>query len=154
MAKLDRLSPPGMDIRVIRGWTVGALIVGLLFSLMFLVSYFTELDERMQMMEYPVFEGLSMPYFEDLVYFPMMIFRAAPTVPLIFGIVNYRYFYEESKSIYIMRRLRSPMELHIRSWALPVLGALVVVAVGCAVYGGYWLIYRYVTPEILLPAGI
>ena len=151
MGKLDRFAPPGMTTRGIRFWTVGTIIVSTLFSTMFLTAYFEELNELKQMMEYPVYSGASMTDFESLVVSPMALFRIAPMVPLIFILMNYEYFYQGSKSVYIMKRLRNPFEMHIRCLVLPVLGALMVAAAGCAVYGFYWIVYRYCTPEILLP---
>lgn len=153
MGKLERYAPPGMGIKGIRFWTIGAITVSFLFSMMFLLEYFSVLNELRRNMEYPVYAGVTMTPFSDLIYTPMAVFRLAPMVPLLYTVSHYLYFYQETKSIYIMKRLKSPWQMHIRCVALPILGAILVAAAGCAVYGIYWMIYRFCTPEILLPAG-
>lgn len=154
MERLDRFSPPGMGAAGIRRWTIGAIVVSAFFSLIFLNNYLTELGELRRNMQYPVYAGVTMPYFRDLIVTPMAVFRLAPMVPLLFTPINYLYFYQESHSIYLMKRLKSNREIHIRCLVLPVIGAVLVIAAGCVVYGLYWLIYRYCTPEILLPLNL
>lgn len=154
MERLKRFAPPGMGINGIRAWTIGAIAVSMFFSLFFLLEYFSELSELRRMMEYPVYRGTTVAPFSDLIYAPMAVFRLAPVVPLLYSATYYEYFYRETKSIYIMKRLRSPLEFHIRCLILPVLGALLVVAAGLAVYGLYYLIYMTCTPESLLPANL
>lgn len=154
MERLKRFTPPGMDLKGIRFWTIGAIVFSTFFSMMFLMEYNSELYELKRKMEYPVYAGLTMTPFVELVYSPMAVFRLAPIVPLLFSIINCSYFYEETKSIFVMKRLRSPWALPVRCVALPLLGAIVVIAAGCAVYGIYYLIYYTCTPEILLPAAV
>lgn len=154
MEKLKRFAPPGMGISGVRVWTIGTIVVSTLFSMIFLMEYFEELNELKRNMEYPVFAGITMTPFADLIYSPMAVFRLSPMVPLLYTTAHYQYFYQDTKSIYIMKRLKSPWEMHIRCLVLPVLGAVLVVAAGCAVYWVYNLIYYACTPEILLPANL
>lgn len=152
MEKLDRFAPPGMDTTRMHLGTCFAIIFSAAFSLIFLRNYFSELRELLRRMENPVYPGMTMTPFSDLIVFPMVVFRMAPIVPLLDIPARYAYFFQETKSIYLMKRLRSPKELLIRCLVLPMAGALLIIVLGCAVYLLYYLIYMTCTPEILLPA--
>lgn len=154
MERLDRYAPPGMDLSGIRRWTVGAIVVSALFSMIFLSEYATELSELRQIMEHPVYAGRTMTPFGDLIVLPMILFRIAPFIPLVHIPSMYGYYFQESKSIYVMKRLKNPFELHLRCLTLPILAALLVVLSGAAVYLLYRLFYYICTPEILLPAAL
>lgn len=151
MERLDRFAPPGMDTVSIRWWTIGVIAFSAVFSMSFLMEYANELHELRRNMEQAVYHGMTMVPFRDLIVFPMLMFRIAPMVPLLHIPSNYMYFQQESKSLYLMKRLKNPWEMHLRCWALPVAAMLLVVAAGCAVYLLYQLYYYVCTPEILLP---
>lgn len=154
MERLDRFVPPGMTALRIKVATVTAIVLSLLFSLGFLASYHQELAELKRQMEYPVFHGLTITPFRDLIIFPMIAFHISVLLPLTHVPGLYGYFYQDSKSIYLMKRLNNPMELHLRCLVLP-LGAMVLTAaIGMIVYWLYYLIYMTCTPEILLPANL
>ena len=76
------------------------------------------------------------PPFRELLH-PWMLhaFGYLALLCLLFVPRNYSYFRIGSKSFYIMRRVRNPWELHIRCWAVPLLGVAVVL--GFAVFT-YW----------------
>lgn len=154
MERLDRYAPPGMGTTRIRWWTLGTIAFSAMFSLVFLIEYFSELHELRREMENPVYHGMTMTPFADLIVFPMILFRMAPVIPLLHILTQYAYFFQETKSIYLMKRLRSSKEMVIRCLVLPVAGMLLVMAAGCAVYWLYYWIYYTCTPEILLPANL
>lgn len=151
MGRLDRFTPPGMGSRGLRSWILRVLIFSTVFSMGFLLSYFRELNELKRQLESPVYAAEVMTRFQDLIVFPMMTFRLAPAVPLLYIPRCYLYYYQEAKSIFLMKRLRSPWEIHLRCMVLPIAGAMLLVFAGAAVYGFYYLIYQYCTPESLLP---
>ena len=154
MARLNRFSPPGMDLGSLRRWTIGTILIAAFFSLSFFYGYVDQLTILQDQMKYPVYAGLTMQPFGDLVLVPMLLFRLAPLVPLLFIPTHYLYYFQESKSVYLMQRVRNPLEIHLRSITLPILGAAVVIGAGCAVYLFYQLIYYTCTPEVLLPASM
>ena len=154
MERLDRFVPPGMNIFRIQIATVVAIVFSFLFSLGFLASYNQELAELKRQMEYPVYSGLTMTPFRDLIAFPMIVFHIAVLTPLLHIPGLYGYFYQESKSVYIMKRLNSPMELHLRCLVLPLLCMLLIAVIGAMMYWLYYLVYVTCTPEILLPANL
>lgn len=152
MERLDRFAPPGMDTSRQRWAVVSVIVISLFFSISFLVEYAEKLRELRANMEDPVYAGMTMTPFRDLIVFPMLMFRMAPVVPLLNIPGNYLYFYQETKSIYVMKRLRSSLELHLRCLVLPIAGMFLVIGAGCIVYLFYYLIYYFCTPEIFLPA--
>lgn len=63
----------------------------------------------------------------------------------------YQFFRQGSKSIYLMRRLPDPWELHRRCWGRPLIytaGSLVLMG-GILVF--YYLLYLLLTPKGCLP---
>lgn len=92
-----------------------------------------------------------MPEFGDLVG---SAFRVVWIVLLILVVgiaLNYYSFHQGSKSIYLMKRLSDPMELHRRCVLLPALGMA-----GCLLLRGiliivYFAVYMLATPEGCLP---
>lgn len=71
-----------------------------------------------------------------------------------FAIMHYRYFWQGSKTIYLMKRLPNKMELIKRVWTVPfiAIGACIVAAlVLLALYYGLYLI---ATPKQCLPADV
>jgi len=64
----------------------------------------------------------------------------------------YQYFYQGSQSIYVMRRLRSCWELHVRCWTLPVLGVVIVCGFALVTYGICAVTYLLLAPEGMVSA--
>lgn len=67
-------------------------------------------------------------------------------VPPVTAICHYRYYYQDSKSIYLMRRLPNRFELHKRALVLPFLELLLVVITVFLLVVLYYNIYLLVTP--------
>jgi len=64
---------------------------------------------------------------------------------------NYLYFTLESQSIYVMRRITNPWELHLRCWSLPLLGILIICVY---ILLSYWLCcfsYLVYVPDGMMP---
>lgn len=63
-------------------------------------------------------------------------------------LAGYYYLYHRmgSMSIYLMKRLPNHWELHRRCWTVPVLAALVGIALAGALIGVYYCVYRFCTP--------
>ena len=91
----------------------------------------------------------KMPPFEEMLF--QYGFKTFAVASFAFVIANYLYFFQESKSIYTMRRLHSGWELHLRCWMLPALGALLLLLCSALLTGLYALHYFTVTPPELLP---
>lgn len=80
-------------------------------------------------------------------------FLLAVWVPPVTAICHYRYYYQDSKSIYLMRRLPKRFELHKRALVLPFLELLFVVITVFLLVVFYYTIYLLVTPAQCLVLG-
>lgn len=63
---------------------------------------------------------------------------------------HYRYHYQKSKSIYLMKRLPAKNELRKRCLALPVAGAIVAAVTALLLTAIYYISYITMTPEAFL----
>ncbi|NLW70628.1 MAG: hypothetical protein GX061_06060 [Eubacteriaceae bacterium] len=144
-------TPPGVDAKKeIRGILWGMVLCAVISFIFFIrlaedynsLFYWNETGRVLR-------EGAAMRSFPQMLrgcfygYYALMVCMAFLVIS------HYLYFYRSSKSIYLMKRLKNPFELHIRCFALPLVacaGCVVAMAVTAAVYG---LIYRLVTPKEL-----
>ena len=80
---------------------------------------------------------------------PLVIIIAAC---IVIAVIHYAYFRRGSMSIYVMKRVRSPLEIHVRCLALPIMllaAALIVSAVMILIFISYY--YAHI-PTQCLPA--
>lgn len=147
---LARLAPPGSNYMQQIYFLVGAMLFSLFFSLGYFILY--------SQAYYNIFDRFTgdrissdvMPIFQELLCLDAFPIFCVSWIA--FVIANYLYFFQESKSIYTMRRLRSPLELHLRCWALPVLGVLALGICYCLCCWLYSLHYFLATPASLIPS--
>ena len=67
--------------------------------------------------------------------------------------MHYIYHYQESKSIYTMRRLPSRWELHRRCLTLPVVAIVVYLIMAFAILLILYTAYMKITPDVCLTPG-
>ena len=146
---LERLAPPGSNYMQQIHFLIGTVLFSLCCSLGYFMQY--------SLAYYNLFDRATgerisdelMPFFEELLCLDAFTFCSVSWI--VFVIANYMYFYQDSKSIYTMHRLRSPLELHLRCWALPVLG-VVTLGICCLLCRFlYSLHYFNATPASLIP---
>lgn len=146
---IERFAPPGSNYQQILYY----LLLTALFSSFYSLGYFTQYADHY----YDIFDRITgvlksyqnMPPLEDLLYLDGFYICAAAAIA--FVVSNYLYFYQGSKSIYTMHRLRSSWELHLRCWALPVLSAVILLILAFLLYCLYALHYFQATPAELIP---
>ncbi len=144
----ERYLPPGMSFKV-QGMT---LLIGVTlsfgYSLRFLNTYF----EQYRIL---VSEAENAPNNAAIEAFLPMLgpalngFYMLAAVMLLFSLWNWRYFYQESKSIYLMKRI-CKKEAYIRILTLPVLTAAAVLGLTGIIFLIYRGIYYGLTPEIYI----
>lgn len=147
---LTRFSPPGFSTDRFFAFLLGGGFVSFLASLGYFLKYsdcYYDIVDRKTGYIWPY---QKMPPFEEMLF--QYGFETFAVASFAFVIANYLYFFQESKSIYTMRRLRSPWELHLRCWTLPLLGAFLMLLCGWLITALYALHYFTVTPPELLPA--
>ena len=133
-------------------WGLG-LGASLIYSGIFLVRFADACGElyEYQGMEQVLIEGARMERFRVLLGNGLAGFAITALVMLLFSIYHYLYHFQDSKSIYLMRRLPRRWELHRRCLTLPVAAAVLSLAAAMVMQGFYFGIYLVFTPKGCLP---
>ena len=154
--RLDDLSwyaPVGMKLHMEKTvWGLG-LGASLIYSGIFLVRFADACGELYgyQGMEQVLIEGARMERFRVLLGNGLAGFAITALVMLLFSIYHYLYHFQDSKSIYLMRRLPRRWELLRRCLTLPVAAAVLSLAAAMVMQGFYFGIYLVFTPKGCLP---
>lgn len=89
--------------------------------------------------------------FEPLVAGGTVLFSLLCLGMALLAVYHYVYHYQGSKSIYLMRRLPSRMELIRRCFGIPAAGAVASMALLGLLTVCYYCVYIFYTPEQCLP---
>lgn len=147
MHRLEKYGPPGgrfQDWKYYSLGTLGAAVsYGLLFFLIKSVGAYDELYYPGNAVLTGDFSSWSFPAVIDgaLIPFPILALSM-----LGFVIGNYAYFFQESRSIYTMARVRWWWELHRRCWMLPALSAGTMLLCGWVLKYLCYLLFVLATP--------
>lgn len=154
MRKYEKLIPPGGRTSELRSFTILAIFAALAVSGFSFLNALELVVDALYEDTYPVHtqlrDGAVMLPFWEIMRGKCMTFPICALCMLGFVIANYSYFYSESKSIYTMRRIPNRWELHYRCWAMPMLGALSILAVQWLFTLLCYIIYIRSIPEGVL----
>lgn len=151
MRKLDRLVPPGAGTSNITAWFLSGISLSFIVSLEFLLQLFNELSVINREIDLQGNSEFVMPPYDDMVDFQFFGFVITALIMLVFVFFHYQYFYQGSKSCYVMRRLKNGWEMHLRCWTLPAAYAILSLLSATILYYLYCWIYFIFTPEANLP---
>ncbi len=152
---LSRYAPLGVGVRSEWQGYLAGLTVAVVYSMIYLLRYF---NARENLYEWTLkgrelIEGAVMPDFAELMDGTLLVFVAIALTMGGLAIYHYIYHRLDTKSFYVMRRLPSRWELHLRCLTLPVTGLLICgIAVLIVILIYYW-IYVGCTPEECLVPG-
>lgn len=148
--KLVDYFPPGINIMqqcawVVFGWIGSTIFSGMRFSIRFWsrrnsLTQWSGSEMSLQMM----------PDFSEVLLGTMAGFWIVICCMAALTVYNYYYHYNESKSIYLMRRLPNGGELHKRCLAFPVVVTLISLGLAFLLLCVYYKIYMISTPVGLL----
>ena len=150
---LSRYAPVGMKLHMEKTvWGLG-LGASLVYSGLFLIRF---VDACGELYEYKgvdrvLIEGAKIERFGVLLGNGLVGFAITAVVMLLFSIYHYLYHFQDSKSIYLMRRLPNRWELSRRCLTLPVAAAVLSLAAAVVLLGFYLGIYLVFTPKGCLP---
>ena len=150
---LNKLYPPGWESkREIAGYFV-VTFAAFMMSLRYPIALGNALDRLYiwRFGEKILDQGAVMRDINDLMAHSMWGFWLLAVYCVVEAVEHYRSFYTGSRSIYTMGRLSSPLELHRRCLAGPVLGLLGSGALTALLVWLYALLYYHKTPEVCLP---
>lgn len=141
----DRLVPPGMNGRREAGQLAAGLAAGLVWNAAAFLVPFLQEYERLTWVR-AAFEPFDRHLRRALIPFALL---AGWMVAL--ALVHLLSHYQESRSIYLMRRLPDRWELHRRCLFLPLAGLLAAGILSLALAAAYFFLYRWAIPEALIP---
>lgn len=98
-------------------------------------------------------QGAQMEDFAVLMRGALLGFLATALLMVFLAAYHYRWHFQGSKSIYLMRRLPSKYELARRCLAVPVLGVLLAALSAFLLVCLYYAIYISITPQQCLVPG-
>lgn len=152
---LSRYAPPGINVRSEWQGYVAGLAVAIVYSMIYLLRYF---NARENLYEWTLkgrelIEGAVMPDFAELMDGMLLVFLAIALTMMGLAIYHYIYHRLDTKSYYVMRRLPSRWELHLRCLTLPVTGLLICGVAALIMTLIYYWIYMGCTPEECLMPG-
>lgn len=151
-----RLTPPGYDASVELGWLAVGGMIAFITSLGGFGSRLNSalstlrMADRLGNLRYPT---MMMPYFAEILGGALWSFVILAVIALLLIPVHAGYWYQGSRSIYLMRRLPQRGELLRRTAGLPVLIAAAALAAALALLLVYFAIYCLVTPDAKQPDG-
>ncbi len=151
---LSRYAPLGFPVEGERNLYLTGLICSALFSMGFLLRYFSALDalylDTNGIRE--LSESAVMPDFVNLLASSFLGFLMLSVAMLGFAAFHYAYHRQGSRAIYLMRRLPRRMELHRRCLTLPLLAVLGCFCSALFLLLLYFGIYMLFTPrQCLVP---
>ena len=153
--KLSKYAPPGYDFKFDK--TFFFAVIGIATGLSF--SYFFRFwSEKNSLYEYYLGEktlipGQVMPDFIEIFSGSLGGYFVLSLTMLLLIAVRYSYYYQHSKSIYLMKRLPTRFEMHRRCIIVPVIAALLCVAAAFLVLLLYFGHYMIFTPDACLTPG-
>lgn len=151
---LSRYAPPGINIRTERNFFIGLLASVTFFSFIsFMAKYSASRSSLFVHTMNPktLIPGAKIENFTDILGGSLYVFGAAALCMPALIIIHYIYHYKDSRSIYLMKRLPDPFELHKRCLLLPVLAALICIAAAFTALVIYYAVYMNFTPEQCIP---
>lgn len=156
---LARYAPPGRTNSqfLIGGWL--ALVFAVIRSLDFVVIYIAARDRLFESppefasyaFDRVLIPGRMIASFSEII---QDCFELFPLFWLFLGLevlFCYGYFTRDTRSIYLMRRLPDPWELHRRCWGKPLILFVCSLVLMAGLGAVYFLIYLLITPAGCLP---
>lgn len=150
---LRRNSPPGQNLACEKYTLLWGLAAAALFSLQFFSAFsqayhdlFTE-DGILQ-------QGIMMAPFDELLGISLLGFGLLGLGMLQFGFYHWYYFYQDSKSIYLLKRLPQRNLLLRYCLTLPGLAFIVCILAMVLVRLVYFAVYLALTPDACLPTDV
>lgn len=152
--RIARMAPPGMDWKTeLKGMGTGMALSAAVSLAIFVIrlnvayqslfeSYWEMGVQKRRLAEYRM-----MAPFADVTAGAMIGFGLLMLLVLVTTVYHYAYFYRDSKSIYLMKRLPSGLELHRRCVLLPLAGVGLCLCAVILLLLIYFGIYLLVTPE-------
>ena len=150
---LSRHAPLGFRVRdEVKGF-FGGCFGATLFSLIYFLPRFNDQLDKLYHRNGKnrvLIPGAIMPDFVEIFGRSHWGFLVVIIAALAFIGGHYAYHYQESKSIYTMRRLPSRWELHRRCLTLPLLAVVAYLILAFLILLIFYAVYMNMTPDVCL----
>lgn len=152
---LSRYAPLGMSLKTELGLFCGGMSYSIIHSLFFFVRY---MDARSDLYDWhldkcQLIPNAVMPDFVTLLGSAFYGFGILSLCMLCFAVYHYFYHYQESKSVYLMRRLPDKKEWHRRCLTLPIGAIIICVLTAFLLLVIFFAVYMICTPQECLTPG-
>ena len=133
-------------------------IIAFTVSLLFFASCVSErlklYDYDRVLKKYVLNETKTMTGFDEIMSGYLWGFVFLAVIMLVFIVFRYSYYRQGSRSIYLMKRLPSKVEIHKRAIPVPFFASLSCVVYAFVLRLLYFILYIILTPNKCLPAGV
>ena len=151
---LNRFVPLGIDGKTEGKWVLTGLAVAGFAAIVIFGNQYTDALSRLYhygLGRKKLIPDAVMTDFSEIMMGCDVGFSLVCLAMVMLGFYHYHYHSQGSKAIYLMRRLPSRWELHIRCLGLPVAGAVGSMALLGLLTVLFYLIYYFCTPAQCLP---
>ncbi len=148
MDKLEKIAPPGVNIKTELRAYIWCNVFAIVYSMGFIFKYLDAYDRLYIYSGYKKMlnTAASMESFSSLIDSSFICFLIPVVAAVAYIVYHYIYYYQSSKSIYLMKRLPKRSELYKRCIVLPLMSILASAIVLLVVILIYYGIYRVFTP--------
>ena len=156
LRKLSYYVPVGMDIKEEKKSFIIAMAAAIMISLSVFSHRYMDCYEKLYWKngaERTIIPGVVMPDFVEILGESFIGFKVVIALVIAALVMNYAYHFEESKSIYTMRRLPRVWELHRRCLTLPICVIIISLVTAYVLLLIYYDVYMTMTPEICVTPG-
>lgn len=150
----NQYTPVGISMKMELKRGLTGLFLAVLYSFSFLLKY---MDARSYLFEWSsraekvIIRDAKIKGFYELLEGSFDGFLVFIVIMAGLIIYHYAYHYQGSKSIYLMRRLLDPLELHRRCLVFPIVSVVTAVITALILWVFYYGIYLFFTPQQCLP---
>lgn len=151
-ARLDRMVPPGFDWAAELKWLrIGLILCIALSVFLFFARYWNGVAQLYETDwasgEKVLRANARLDSFSQVMSGTMVGFSFLTLVILLLTVYHYLYYYRDSKSIYVMKRLPKRFELHRRSISLPLASIAVCLCTVLLLIIIYYGLYHLMAPR-------
>lgn len=152
---LTKYVPPGQDIKEEKGLFILGMCGAVIFSMGYLSRYAQawrnlyewEDGRRIEL------KGIMMKGFLPLLENALVGFLILAIAMLGFIAYHYMYYYKDSKSIYLMKRLPDKFEMHRRCISIPLMAVFASILAAVVILFIYLGVYVLFTPKECMTSG-
>ena len=153
--ELSYYAPVGMELKQEKTVFIVGMIMSSVFSFWVFGIVFSDCLEKLYWKngaQRTVIPGAMMTNFTEIIGEAFFGFKVVAALMIATAVIHYLYHFQESKSIYTMRRLPSVWELHRRCLTLPICGIVISMVTAFLILLICYGFYVGLTPkECMLP---